>query len=224
MPHRYFLTFVGGAKVKQLLYAESVSKKIGSKQILQNISLNLSGGNVYGFVGENGSGKTMLFRILSGLVKPTTGKVCLNRTDIHKGRCSERIGVIIENSCMWPELTGWENLLFLGSLNKRISKADIRTTLERVGLDPTNPLPIKKYSLGMRQRLIVAQAIMEKPNFLFLDEPTNAIDKEGVFLIRDIIAEEANRGAVVLLASHISQDISTLCTEIYHMKHGRIEE
>ena len=104
MPHRYFLTFVGGAKVKQLLYAESVSKKIGSKQILQNISLNLSGGNVYGFVGENGSGKTMLFRILSGLVKPTTGKVCLNRTDIHKGRCSERIGVIIENSCMWPEL------------------------------------------------------------------------------------------------------------------------
>ena len=209
MPHRYFLTFVGGAKVKQLLYAESVSKKIGSKQILQNISLNLSGGNVYGFVGENGSGKTMLFRILSGLVKPTTGKVCLNRTDIHKGRCSERIGVIIENSCMWPELTGWENLLFLGSLNKRIS---------------TNPLPIKKYSLGMRQRLIVAQAIMEKPNFLFLDEPTNAIDKEGVLLIRDIIAEEANRGAVVLLASHISQDISTLCTEIYHMKHGRIEE
>jgi ABC-2 type transport system ATP-binding protein len=125
---------------------------------------------------------------------------------------------------MWPELTGWENLLFLGSLNKRISKADIRTTLERVGLDPTNPLPIKKYSLGMRQRLIVAQAIMEKPNFLFLDEPTNAIDKEGVLLIRDIIAEEANRGAVVLLASHISQDISTLCTEIYHMKHGRIEE
>lgn len=81
MPHRYFLTFVGGAKVKQLLYAESVSKKIGSKQILQNISLNLSGGNVYGFVGENGSGKTMLFRILSGLVKPTTGKVCLNRTE-----------------------------------------------------------------------------------------------------------------------------------------------
>lgn len=129
MPHRYFLTFVGGAKVKQLLYAESVSKKIGSKQILQNISLNLSGGNVYGFVGENGSGKTMLFRILSGLVKPTTGKVCLNRTDIHKGRCSERIGVIIENSCMWPELTGWENLLFLGSLNKRISKADIRYLL-----------------------------------------------------------------------------------------------
>lgn len=173
---------------------------------------------------DYGSGKTMLFRILSGLVKPTTGKVCLNRTDIHKGRCSERIGVIIENSCMWPELTGWENLLFLGSLNKRISKADIRTTLERVGLDPTNPLPIKKYSLGMRQRLIVAQAIMEKPNFLFLDEPTNAIDKEGVLLIRDIIAEEANRGAVVLLASHISQDISTLCTEIYHMKHGRIEE
>ena len=118
---------------------------------------------------------------------------------------------------MWPELTGWENLLFLGSLNKRISKADITTTLERVGLDPTNPLPIKKYSLGMRQRLIVAQAIMERPNFLFLD-------KDGVLLIRDIIAEEANRGAVVLLASHISQDISTLCTEIYHMKHGKIEE
>lgn len=130
--------------MKQLLYAESVSKKIGSKQILQNISLNLSGGNVYGFVGENGSGKTMLFRILSGLVKPTTGKVCLNRTDIHKGRCSERIGVIIENSCMWPELTGWENLLFLGSLNKRISKADIRTTLETVVLLSKGEIDSKK--------------------------------------------------------------------------------
>lgn len=202
-----------------ILYAENISKTIGHKELLHNISLELSGGKIYGFVGENGSGKTMLFRVLSGLIKPTKGCVLLNHTDIHKEQHSAKIGVIIENSAMWPDLTGIENLLYLSQLNHYISKSDVIAVLHRVGLNPENPLPIRKYSLGMK-RLIIAQAIMEKPDFLFLDEPTNAIDKDGVLLIRQIIAEEARRGAVVLLASHVSQDISELCHEVYEMENG----
>ncbi len=208
---------------RHLLYAENVSKTIGGKELLHDISLELSGGHVYGFTGENGSGKTMLFRILSGLVKPTRGTVLLDGNNMHKKHGSVKIGVIIENSAMWPDLTGFENLLYLSMLNKYIARDDIMQTLERVGLDPANKLPVKKYSLGMKQRLIIAQAVMEKPDFLFLDEPTNSIDKDGSLVIRRIISEEAGRGAVVLLASHISQDISELCKEVYQVEAGSIK-
>ena len=163
----------------------------------------------------------MLFRTLSGLVKPTKGTVLLDEIDIHKKRGTARIGVIIENSGMWPDLTGWDNLLYLSSLNNFISKEDIEYAMQRVGLDSKNSLPVRKYSLGMRQRLMIAQAIMEHPDFLFLDEPTNSIDKEGTAVIRRIIAEEAQRGAVILLASHNDQDISELCEEIYSVKAGK---
>lgn len=209
---------------QHLLYAENVSKTIGKKELLHDISLKLSGGHVYGFTGENGSGKTMLFRILCGLVRPTKGIVLLDDEDIHKKHAPVKIGVIIENSAMWPDLTGLENLLYLSELNKHILKEDIVQALERVGLDPENRLPIRKYSLGMKQRLIIAQAIMEKPDFLFLDEPTNSIDKEGSLTIRRVIADEAERGAVVLLASHIGQDISELCKEVYQVDAGSIKK
>ncbi len=206
------------------LIARNVSKIISNKTILNDISLDLSGGKVYGLVGENGSGKTMLFRVLCGLVKPTFGTVLLNNNNIHKKIGNLNIGVIIENSLLWPDMSGWENLYFLSTLTHRIRRDEIDAVLERVGLDPSNQLPIRKYSLGMKQRLLVAQAVMEKPDFLFLDEPTNTIDKEGSELIRKIVLEEADRGAVVLMASHISQDISSLCDGVYYMKDGCIHE
>ena len=204
------------------LEADHVSKVIRKKALLKDVSLSLQGGKIYGFVGENGSGKTMLFRTLSGLIKPTEGTVRLDGMDIHKGQGKANIGVIIENSAMWPDMTGLENLLYLSQLRHKISKEEVRAQMERVGLDPANKLSVRKYSLGMKQRLIVAQAVMEQPDFLFLDEPTNAIDKEGVVLIRRIIEEEAARGAVVLMASHVSQDISDLCAETFQMEEGRL--
>lgn len=111
----------------------------------------MKGGAVYGFTGENGAGKTMLFRVLSGLVKPSEDRVLLDGTDIHYGRSQKKIGVIIENSMMWPELTGMENLLFLGELNRFVSKKEVMSAMERVGLEPDNKLPLKHYSLGMKQ-------------------------------------------------------------------------
>ncbi|MCQ2442230.1 MAG: ABC transporter ATP-binding protein [Oscillospiraceae bacterium] len=202
------------------LCANHVAKKLKDREIIKDVSLTLEGGHVYGFVGENGSGKTMLFRILSGLVRPTQGEIFLNQKELYRDKTAHNIGVIIENSLMWADLSGLENLMLLASIKQVIQKKDVIRALERVGLEPYNSLPIKKYSLGMKQRILIAQAIMEAPDFLFLDEPTNAIDKDGIELIHRIIKEESQRGAVVLLASHISSDISSLCEEIYLMENG----
>lgn len=209
--------------MKHYIKVENLSKKIGSRKVLKHINLELTGGKIYGFVGENGSGKTMLFRTMSGLIKPSSGTVWLDESNVHKS-IEKRIGIILENGTMWPELTGFENLLYLSQLNNYITKKEIVQAMERVGLDSENKLAIRKYSLGMKQRLMLAQAIMEKPDFLFLDEPTNAIDKNGIQLVYKIVREEAERGAVVCVSSHIDQDISNLCEEVYKMEKGVCEK
>lgn len=206
------------------LEVRNVSKVIKGTAVLKNINLTLNGGKIYAFRGENGSGKTMLFRVLSGLSPETVGSILYNGHKLHEKKEVTNIGIIIENASLFPQFTGFQNLLYLAKLNHRINKEEIKNALERVGLDPNDTRTLRKYSLGMKQRLLIAQAIMEKPDFLFLDEPTNAIDREGVKLIHKIIKEEAERGAIVLMASHIDQDVSMLADKSYVMNRGEITD
>ena len=207
------------------LTAEHVCKTIRNAPILQDINLTLEGGTVYGFVGRNGSGKTMLFRALSGLMKLTQGTVSLDGQVLHRDfSVLPSLGIVLEHVGMYPNLTGVENLRYLAGLTRRAGEADIRTAIERVGLDPDDKRTYRKYSLGMKQRLAIAQAIMEKPDVLMLDEPTNGLDDDGVRKIRDLILEEKARGAIVLLASHNQEDIRILSDHLFRIDQGRLEK
>ena len=207
------------------LTAEHVYKTIHGAPILQDVDLTLEGGTIYGFVGRNGSGKTMLFRALSGLMKLTRGTVTLDGQVLGQDfAVLPSLGIVLEHVGMYPNLTGAENLRYLAGLTRRAGEADIRTAIERVGLDTDDKRTYRKYSLGMKQRLAIAQAIMEKPDVLMLDEPTNGLDDDGVRKIRDLILVEKARGAIVLLASHNQEDIRILSDHLFRMEQGRLEE
>ena len=207
------------------LVLTDVCKEIRKKTILSHISLELTSGNVYAFVGENGSGKTMLFRAISGLMDLTSGAVTLDGKELHKDfEVLPNLGLTIENAGLYPELTGMENLRLLAKLNKKIGDEEIREAIERVGLDPKDRRSFRKYSLGMKQRIVVAQAIMEKPDILLLDEPTNALDEDGVDLVRKIILEEKERGALVLIADHNPEDVRLLADKVYRISRGVVTE
>jgi len=199
-----------------------ISKTLRGAKVLDDVSLTLEGGNIYGLVGENGSGKTMLMRTVCGLVRPDRGTVTFDGQD--RKTAKPVLGVMIENTALYPDLTGMENLGLFASILRIADKNAQAEAMERVGLDPKDRRTYRKYSMGMKQRLLLAQAIMEKPQVLLLDEPTNAIDAEGVALTHKIMRQEADRGAVVLLASHISADIHDLCCKVYRMDRGRLED
>lgn len=201
----------------------NLNKEIKGNHVLKNINLNLRSDKIYGVVGKNGSGKTMLFRVLGGLVRPSSGKVFLDESEIHveKHNCA-KIGLVIENASLYPGYTGLKNLMLLAKINNYVSEGEVRNAIKRVGLDPDDKRIVRKYSLGMKQRVAIAQAIMEKPDFLFLDEPTNALDAEGVEIVRNIIKEESKRGALVFLASHNKDDIDVLCEETFNMAEGKL--
>lgn len=205
------------------LTATDVTKVIKGKTVLSHINLSLNSGYVYGFVGPNASGKTMLFRVLSGLISATTGIVSLNGKILKKAfPVLPNLGILLENVSLYPELTGYENLDYLAKFNHKIDKAGIIEALQRVGLDPADKRKYGKYSLGMKQRLAIAQAVMERPDVLMLDEPTNALDQDSVKLIRGLIESEKDRGAIVLLASHNKEDIQLLCDHTFTMDGGAI--
>lgn len=207
------------------LTVSHISKSIRGKVILSDISLELESGKVYGFVGRNGSGKTMLFRALSGLMSVDSGTVEWEGKILRKDfQVLPSLGLIIENVSLYPGLTGVQNLAYLAALTKKIGAEEIRRAIVRVGLDPEDKRTYRKYSMGMKQRLAIAQAIMEAPDVIMLDEPTNGLDESGVELVRKLILEEKERGALILLASHSKEDIKLLSDVCFRIEEGSIRE
>ena len=205
------------------LRAENISKIIHKKTILSNVNLELHNGTVYGFVGANGSGKTMPFRALSGLMSVTSGRITWNGKVLHRDfSVLPSLGILLENVRLYSNMTGMDNLRYLASINRKIGDDEIRYALKRVGLNPDDRRIYQKYSLGMKQRIAIAQAVMEKPDVIMLDEPTNSLDEAGVEAIRQLIMEEKKRGAVILLASHNQEDIRILADCIYRIDKGKI--
>ena len=201
------------------IIVEHVYKSFGMEQILTDVSMKVLPGKIFGIVGNNGSGKTVLMKCICGFLKPDSGIVRVNGKIVGKA-CDfpEDLGVIIETPGFLPNLTGYQNLKILASLKGVIGKKEIREVLLQVGLDPDMRKPVGKYSLGMRQRLGIAQAIMDKPKVLILDEPFNGLDKTGVGHMRDLLQELKGQGKAILLASHNSQDIEVLCDEVHDME------
>jgi len=200
-----------------------LNKDIKGNHVLKDINLTMKKGNIYGFYGRNGSGKTMLFRAVSGLIKPTSGEIYVFDKKMGKDiSFPESLGLVIETVGFWNQYTGFKNLKFLASIKNIISDNEIKDAIRRVGLNPDEKNIYQKYSLGMKQRLGIAQAIMEKPELIILDEPTNALDSEGINLIRNILIEERNRGAIVMIASHNKEDINLLSDEKYMMDSGSL--
>jgi len=206
-----------------MLEVKNIHKMIKKNPILTDINLKLEQGTVYGFVGRNGSGKTMLFRALSGLMKIDAGEIFYQDKQLHKDfPILPNLGLILENEGLYPEFTLIINLQLFTKLSNKIDDQQIRKSIQRVGLDPDDKRTYKKYSLGMKQRIVLAQAIMEQPNIIMLDEPTNSLDESGVQQIHQVIKEEKERGAMVLLASHNRDDIDLLADHVYYLDQGRI--
>lgn len=201
---------------------ENVSKQIKGIDILTDVNIEFISGKIYGLCGSNGSGKTMLLRMIAGLIRPSEGQVVVDDKILHKDiDFPENMGVLIENPEFWKNYTGKEALYSLASINKKIGIKEIEQALERVGLEPGDRRTIKKYSLGMKKRLGIAQAIMEFPKLLLLDEPTNALDKKGVETVANIILSEKSDDAIIILASHNKADLD-ICDVIYEIENGQI--
>lgn len=207
------------------LVIQNLSKNIKQREVLVNVNASMESGNIYGLIGKNGSGKTMLIRSIAGLMRPTTGNIIWNNLQLYADiDFIPKIGIIIENIGLCQELCGFENLKILSKVNKTVSDETIYNTIIRVGLDPQDSRPIKKYSLGMKQKIVLAQALFENPDLILLDEPTNALDEESVRRVHKIIKEESERGAIVLITSHHHNDIDNLCNEVYYMENGRLSK
>ena len=198
-----------------------VTKKFGQELVLKEVNLTLEQGRVYGIVGNNGSGKTVLMKCICGFLIPTTGLIQVFGSSIGQDvDFPESLGVIIETPGFLTNLTGRKNLEILAGMRRKIGPAEIQQVLEKVGLDPALKKPVANYSIGMRQRLGIAQAIMEDPKLLILDEPFNGLDKHGVGEIRKLLLELKEEGKTILLASHNEEEIRILCDEVYEMDGG----
>ncbi len=200
---------------------QNVSKTFGDTTVLRDVSREFEEGRVHGIVGNNGSGKTVLMKCVCGFLPPSKGRILVRGRQVGRDMdFPDDTGIIIETPGFLPNLTGLKNLELLASLRRRVDKQGIRETIRRVGLDPDSKKPVGKYSLGMRQRLGIAQAIMENPSILILDEPFNGLDKNGVAHMREVIKGLREQGKTIILASHNQMDIDELCDTVCEMDAG----
>ena len=208
-----------------MIEVNNVSLTLQKNLILDNISIGFERGKIHGLIGRNGSGKTMLMKCICGFVKPTSGEITVDGKRIGKDRdFPENTGIIIETPGFIPYYSGYKNLKLLADLRGKISKDDVRRAMEQVGLDPNLKRHVRKYSLVMRQRLGLAQAIMEDPELLVLDEPMNGLDKDGVSDMRQYLLDLKSQGKTILIASHSAEDIDVLCDTVCEMDKGHLEQ
>ncbi len=200
---------------------DGVSKSFRSAEVLKPLSIEFEQGLIHGIVGRNGSGKTVMMKLILGFLKPTQGTVTVGGKRVGKDvDFPQDVGAIIENVDFIPYLNAYDNLYNLAAIRHRITKEDVKQVLETVGLGNTGRKKVAKFSLGMRQRLAIAQAIMEKPKLIILDEPMNGLDKRGVEEMRQIFLNLKAEGTTILLASHNMEDIRCLCDKVYEMDAG----
>ena len=209
--------------METIVKVEDVSLKVKKHTILNHINVEFEKGKIHGLVGRNGSGKTMLMKCICGFIKVTEGKIEVNQKVIRQDiDFPESLGLIIETPGFIPYYSGYRNLKILAEPNKKAGKKEIEEAMELVGLDPSLRRPVGKYSLGMRQRLGIAQAIMENPDVLILDEPFNGLDKDGVEDMRKVFLRLREEGKTIIMASHNGEDIRILCDTVHEMAKGEI--
>ena len=208
-----------------MIKIENYTQKIKKDIILNDINLHLKENKIYGFVGRNGSGKSILFKGICGLLNISNGKIILKGKEIGKDiDFYDNLGAVLDGAGFLPNLSSFDNLKLLASIRNKISDSDIKSALNKVGLDPNDKKKYKKYSLGMKQKLALAQAIMENPELLILDEPFNGLDSYSVKDIREMLIDYKKEGKTILISSHIKEDIDILCDEVYELDRGNINK
>lgn len=204
-----------------MISIRDISLKIGNTTILDHITADFAPGQIHGLVGRNGSGKTMLMKCISGFIQATNGTIEIDGFEISEYKdLPKHMGIIIETPGFLPYYSGIHNLMLLAELTKMTMRSEVEECMRIVGLNPKLKIPVRKYSLGMRQRLGLAQAIMDKPDILILDEPFNGLDKTGIENMRSFLLEYCTEQRTILIASHNSTDIDILCDSIWEMEQG----
>lgn len=208
-----------------IIEIDNISKEFSGDIVLHSVSISFEKGKIYGIIGRNGSGKTVLLKIISGFLKPTTGTVTINGIPLgKKNEFPENTGILIEKPGFLPYKSGFQNLKYLSQIQKLINDQEIYKVLEQTGLTSAAKKLVGKYSMGMKQRLGIAQAIMENPEILILDEPMNGLDDQGASQMRKHFLRLRSEGKTILLASHMQEDIHELCDKVYRIDAGTIEE
>lgn len=207
-----------------MIEIKNVFKTIDKQQVLKDINLTLEDGKTYAIIGHNGSGKSMLLRLICGLISPDTGSVFINKEELKNNINKYNFGVLIEKPKFLNNLTGFENLEILASINNKINSNDIDQILKSVDLYDEKDKKYRNYSLGMKQKLGIAQALMENPDIILLDEPFSALDKQSTKKIRELILKLKKQDKLIIIATHSKEDVNLLCDEVLEMESGMIEK